>query len=324
VTTGTPALDPARLRMALRRPGDALSRASIATVPILWNNVDQPDLVPFVDADAVLDDIARTGYEGTQLGNGFPRGEALRAALAARSLRLAEVYVSLPCTADGPGDGALDVGRERLALLHEAGGEVLTLALDGTPERSRASGRAAEPGTPRLTDDGWRRLGEVVDRIAAEATAAGHEVTFHQHTGTFVETAAELDRLLDVTDPLALGVCLDVGHWTVGGGDPVAAIRTYGRRVRQVHLKDVDAVVLADLRADRLEDFGAAIRARLFTELGAGLLDLPAVLEGLVDLDYRGWLMVEQDSCWGPPAESAAIGRRVLAEELRHLGARAA
>ena len=26
--------------------------------------------------------------------------------------------------------------------------------------------------------------------------------------------------------------------------------------------------------------------------------------------------MVEQDSCWGPPSESAAIGRRVLAAAL--------
>lgn len=33
-----------RLRDRLRRPGDALSRASIGTVPILWNNVDVPEL----------------------------------------------------------------------------------------------------------------------------------------------------------------------------------------------------------------------------------------------------------------------------------------
>jgi hypothetical protein len=30
--------------------------------------------------------------------------------------------------------------------------------------------------------------------------------------------------------------------------------------------------------------------------------------------------MVEQDSGWGPAAESAAIGRRVLAEALRQVG----
>jgi len=311
-----------RLRRALRRPGDALARASIGTVPILWNNVDQPALAARVDAATVLDDIARTGYEGTQLGNGFPRGLALREMLDARALRLAEVYVSLPCTIDGPGDDALDVGRERLALLHDGGGEVLTLALGGSPDRSATSGRAADPSTPRLDDAAWRTLGGIVDRIASEAIAAGHTVSFHQHTGTFVETPDELDRLLAVTDPALLGICLDVGHWTVGGGDPADALRRYGDRVTQVHLKDVDAGVLAELRAGRLPDFDAAIRARLFTELGAGVLDLPAVLAVLAQRDYAGWLMVEQDSCWGPPAESAAIGRRVLAQELRCLGNR--
>ncbi|MFL5680637.1 MAG: sugar phosphate isomerase/epimerase family protein, partial [Chloroflexota bacterium] len=117
-------------------------------------------------------------------------------------------------------------------------------------------------------------------------------------------------------------ICLDVGHWTVGGGDPVEALRRFGERVTHVHLKDVDAEVLAELRAGRLVDFGAAIRARLFTELGAGVIDLPSILGVLAARDYAGWLMVEQDSCWGPPAEAAAIGRRVLAAELRLLGSR--
>jgi inosose dehydratase len=320
VSPGSAALQREQLRRALRRPGDALSRACIGTVPILWNNVDQPNLAPAVDAATVLDAIARTGYEGTQLGNGFPRGEALRAMLADRGLRLAEVYVSLPCSVDGPADDALDVGRERLALLHEGGGDVLTLALRGSPERSRASGRTDAPETPRLTDGGWQRLASLVDRLAAESVAAGHDVGFHHHTGTLVETPQEMDRLMELTDRRSLGVCLDVGHWIVGGGDPVAALRRYGRRVRHVHLKDVDPEVFADLRAGRIPDFEAAIQARLFTELGSGVLDLMGVLSVLAKRDYSGWLMVEQDSGWGPPAESAAIGRRVLAETLRQIG----
>jgi inosose dehydratase len=312
-----------RLRRALRRPGDALPNASIGTVPILWNNVDQPDLVPRVDAATVLDEIARTGYEGTQLGTGFPRGAALQAMLDERGLRLAEVYASLPCSAAGPADDALDVGRERLELLHKAGGDVLVLALDGSDERSAASGRAADPDVPRLDDDAWRRLGKIVNQIATEAIAAGHTVAFHQHTGTFVETPDELERLLAVTDRERLGICLDVGHWTVGGGDPVEALRRFGDRVTHLHLKDVDATVLAALRAGEIADFDEAIRMRLFTELGAGVLDLAGILGALARREYAGWLMVEQDSGWGPPAESAAIGRRVLAQELRRLGGQA-
>lgn len=309
-----------RLRALLRRPDDALPGASIGTVPILWNNVDLGDLAPLVAAEAVLDEIARTGYEGTQDGRGFPRGDRLRAMLAARDLRLAEVYLSIPCGLNGPPDDALEIARDRLQVLHEAGGEVLVAALDGSPERSAWSARAADPRVPRLTAEGWRRLAALVDRLAAEAAELGHRLAWHQHTATYIETPAELDRLLGLTDAAAVGVCLDVGHWTVGGGDPVAALRRYGERVTHVHLKDVDEAALRALRSGEIRDFGAAIRARLFTELGAGVLDLAGVLRALDERSYRGWLMVEQDSCWGPPSESAAIGRRVLAAELRRLG----
>ena len=77
-------------------------------------------------------------------------------------------------------------------------------------------------------------------------------------------------------------------------------------------MKDVDPAVLADLRAGRLPDFAAAIRARLFTELGRGVLDVDGVVAALEAIGYGGWLMVEQDSTWLAPAESAAIGRAAL------------
>jgi inosose dehydratase len=289
-------------------------------VPILWNNVDLTDLSELVPAETVLDEIARTGYEGTQEGRGFPRGEPLRAMLADRGLRLAEVYASIPCATDGPTPGALDAALDRLAILHEGGGDVLVAALDGTADRAAWAGRAADPATPRLTPNGWTSLATLVDTLARRADDLGHPLAWHPHTGTYVETPAEADRLFELTDPDLVRICLDVGHWTVGGGNPVEAIRRLGERVTHVHLKDVDPDVLAGLRSGTVRGWDEAIRVRLFTELGAGVLDLPGILAALAERDFAGWLMVEQDSCWGPPSESAAIGRRVLAAELRRLG----
>ena len=309
-----------RLRTVLRRPGDALPKARIGSVPILWNNVDLADLAPPVEPAVVLDEIARTGYEGTQEGRDFPRGQRLRDMLAVRELRLAEVYASIPSGPDGPADAALEAARDRLAILHEGGGDVLVAAFDVSRERSIWSGRAADPRVPRLTRDGWRRTARLVDRLASEAADLGHRLAWHQHVGTWIETPEELDGLLDRTDGRVVGICLDVGHWTVGAGDAVAALRRYGERVTHVHLKDVNPRPLCGLRAGTIPDFPSAIRERLFTELGAGVVDLPAILGALDERGYSGWLMVEQDSCWGPPSESAAIGRRVLALELRRLG----
>jgi inosose dehydratase len=308
------------LRVRLRRPGEALAGASIGTVPILWNNVDVEELRLGTSADTVLDEIARVGYEGTQLGLGFPEGTALQAALTTRGLRLAEVYAALPATTAGLGADALANGRERLRLLHEGNGDVLCVALDGCREREDFAGRASDPATPRFAETAWPGLAEVLHTLGDEAIRAGHRLAFHPHAGTFIETPDEVSRLVAATDPRRVGICLDVGHYLVGGGDPVEALRWLGSRVTHVHLKDVDPDVLESLRTGTLVGFGRAIRARVFTELGAGALDLLGCLRVLAERDYDGWLMVEQDSSWSPPSEAAAIGRRVLAHALQDIG----
>lgn len=272
------------------------------------------------DATAILDEIARVGFEGTQFGTGFPEGEGLRDELDRRGLRLAEVYVPLPATVDGPRGNAMELAMEHLRLLHDARGEVLCVAIDGSPDRDASAGRADSPPTPVFTDAAWTSLVELLHRIADAAATLDHPMAFHPHAGTFVETPAEIDRLVAASDPERVGICLDVGHHIVGGGDPVAAIRELGERVRHVHLKDVDPSVLDRLRAGRFTGLGHAVRGGLFTELGAGALDLDGVLELLAERDYAGWLMVEQDQTSGPPSESAAIGRRVLATAVRRLG----
>lgn len=301
----------------LRRAADALPAASIGTVPILWMNAADAERW---DATSILDEIARLGYEGTQLGANFPVGRSLRGELARRQLRLAEVYVPLPATPAGPTADAIDVARRCLARLHEAGGDVLCVAVDGSADRDAIAGRAGDDDTPAFTDDAWAALVALLHRIADEAAALGHVTVFHPHAATYIETLDEIDRLLGATDPARIGVCLDTGHHLVAGGDPVDAIRTLGDRVRHVHLKDVDAHVLAGLRDGAYGGLADAVGHGLFRELGTGSLDLDGVLAALAACAYDGWLMVEQDKSLGPPSESAAIGRRTLASALRRLG----
>jgi len=304
---------PAERATPLRKGAPAGDRIGI--VPIIWNNADLPDLAPPVPALTVLDEIARLGYSGTQLGVGFPRGRALAAELASRRLRLAEVYAALPCDASGPAPAAAEVARAGLEELDAAGGDVLVVALAPSPERDEWVGRAQR--APGMTDEGWRSLGASLNDLGAEASRRGHRVAFHNHAATYVETPEEVDRLCRATSPEWVGLCLDVGHATLGGGDAVAMIRRYSERITHVHLKDVDAGPLEDLRSGRLTGFEAALRARVFAPIGRGVLDLPAVLDALSEAGYQGWMMVEQDTSWEPPSEAAAIGRSVLAAMLR-------
>jgi inosose dehydratase len=303
--------------------GKGLDGVSVGVVPIVWNNVDLAEDAALVPPEAVLDEIARLGYEGCQFGRGFPRGNALRTMLTERSLRLAEVYLALPLTATS--SDAKVLAREALDRLTAAGGDVLVLALGGeSAERDAWSGRAGSPQAPRLDADAWRSLANLLEDVGRQAIDRGHRLAFHPHTGTFVETPEEVEQLADATNPDLVGLCLDTGHYTVGGGNPVAALQTFGDRVRHLHLKDVDAAVLRRLRSGELRGFGAAIRERIFTELGSGVLDLDGVLGELAARGYRGWLMVEQDTTWLPPSEAAAIGRRVLAYATRRVTVQAA
>ena len=289
-------------------------RASIGCVPIVWNNVDLPDLAPTVGYDEILDTFARLGYAGTQSGRGFPEGEALREELVRRNLRFAELYSALPADAGGLTDDADALARADLARLVAAGGEVLVVAVHGSPERDAFSGRV-DQGAPRWETPAYERLARLLDELAREAPD-GVRVAFHPHTATWIETPDEVDALAARLHGTAAGLCLDVGHYLVGGGDPVEAIDRHGSLITHLHAKDVDPVVLDRLRAGAIAGFGEAVRERLFTELGNGALDLRGVVEALRATGFEGWIMVEQDSSWLPPAEAAEIGLRALRTEL--------
>jgi inosose dehydratase len=297
--------------------GGGLAAAPIGIVPIVWNNVDLLDLAPPVPVDVVLEEVARLGFAGCQFGRGFPEGEELRRAMTARGLRLAERYCELPSDRDGLGISARRTAFDLLELTITDGGEVLAVALTAGGERDAWAGRASNTGAPRWQAASFVELAELLGELA-EAAGDACCVTFHPHSATWVESSDEVDQLAALLDGAA-GLCLDVGHFLVGGGDPAAAIARHGSLVRHVHLKDVDGGVLDRLRSGKISSFADAIRARLFTELGNGLLDLRGVLGQLAGIGYEGWLMVEQDSSWLAPAEAAAVGRRVLDYALAQL-----
>ncbi len=284
----------------------SLANAPIGCVPIVWNNVDLPDLGPAVPFGEILDAYVALGYAGTQHGRGFPEGEALHAELERRGLRFAELYSAIEADANGLTRGAGDIARRDLGRLIAAHGEVLNVALDGGGERDRWSGRVAN-GAPRWPDSAFDELGALLGELATTAPD-GVRVTFHPHTATFIEAPDEVDELARRLPGTGAGICLDVGHCIVGGGDPVAALRQHGALVTHVHVKDVDPAVLERLRAGEIDGFMGAVRERIFTEPGNGMLDLDGMLAELAARDYDGWLMVEQDSSWLPPVEAARIG----------------
>ena len=293
----------------------SLADAPIGCVPIVWNNADLPGLAPLAPPDEILDAFQRLGYDGTQHGRGFPEAAELVDALHRRGLRFAELYSALPADAGGLGPDAAAIARRDLDRLVAAGGEVLVVAVHGSPERDALSGRV-DASAPRWPDEAFDRLALLLKELAG-AAPDGVRVAFHPHTATWIEAPDEVDAIAARLPGTGAGLCLDVGHYLVGGGDPVEAIGRYGSLITHLHLKDVDPAVLARLRAGEIEGFGGAVRERIFTELGNGALDVAGIVEGLDRIGYFGWIMVEQDSTWLQPSEAAAIGIRVLRHAIR-------
>ena len=199
----------------------SLRDAPIGYVPIVWNNADLLDLAPETAATIVLDEMARLGYAGTQFGRGFPEGEELRATLAERGLRYAELYSALDASPDGLAADARDVAHRDLDRLVAAGGEVLVVAIDGGGERDAWSGRVSE-GAPRWPASAYDELADLLADLANVAPV-GVKVAFHPHTATWIEAPDEVDELASRLVDTGAGLCLDVGHYLVGGGDPVDA-----------------------------------------------------------------------------------------------------
>ncbi len=284
--------------------------------PITWNNEDlQLELGPPIDYATVLDEVAASGYLATELGDGFPRDPAvLRRALSERGLSLPSAWCGLGFFQAQP-EADIEHTRRLCGLLAAVGASFVNLADEGTPERKALACRADSPEAPRLSPSEWEQFAERVCQAAEVAREHGVQATFHLHAGTWVETRDDLEELLSRAPAPLVKLCWDVGHAICGGVDPLAVVRDHPERIAYIHLKDVDGEVLDGVRRDGV-DFSDAVRRRIFTELGHGRLDVAGLLKTLRDIGYDGWLMVEQDSTWLAPIDSARRSR----EYLRSLG----
>ncbi|MGI8713052.1 MAG: TIM barrel protein [Solirubrobacteraceae bacterium] len=266
------------------------------------------------DALTLLDAVSAAGYGGVDLGpvGYLGTAETLAGRLSARGLGLAGGFLELPLSeperlADARGELEL-----LLDVLDTLPGTPLapkpTLADAGSPARVRYPGQAATDRSVGLDEAGFKRFADGLARVVDRCRERGYDPTFHHHAATHVEAQWEIERLLEGSD---VGLCLDTGHLLLGGGEPVSAIRAWSGRINQVHLKDA--------RRSRLEEIVAGglpvveiWRRQAFCALGDGDIEIPQVLDALVEIGYSGWLVVEQDVLPDPsdPGRPAADQRR--------------
>ncbi len=145
---------------------------------------------------------------------------------------------------------------------------------------------------------------QVNDQIAS-AEKYGITVGIHNHLGSPVETAEQLDYFMEHC-PKA-GLILDTGHLHGAGGDPMAALEKYYDRLVMVHVKDYE---ITDANAS------AWYQRLRFCELGAGAMgDVNMnVLKALVAKGYDKWLAVEHDTHLRDPRIDLKVSREYIAK----------
>lgn len=133
-------------------------------------------------------------------------------------------------------------------------------------------------------------LAKGLDQAAEIVKKHGLIPSYHPHLGSLAETPEQIHKLFGLTD---IAFCPDIAHLVAGGSDALELIKKYYDRIQYVHLKDLDA-------------------NKVFVPLGAGTVDLKAIIVFLKEQGYEGDWLVEIDGYPGDPSEAAETSMNYL------------
>ena len=280
----------------------------VGTAPDSWgvwmaNDPKQPPWEQF------LDEVVLAGYEWIEIGPfGYLPTDApiLLGELDRRGLKAVAGLVGADIHKPGVWPtlkkDLLDTG----SLLAACNAKFLSLA-----GGSYLDAKTGIPGSVTAADnDEWDRMIENTHR-AAELTRVefGIMLLFHPHAYGFIETESQINRFLSLTDAGSIGICLDTGHYGYRGGDPVRLMRRYHSRIPHLHIKNFDEEIREKVQSEGVPH-SSAVQLGAFCELAHGGVDFVSLLAVLRDIEYSGWVIVEQDMYPAPFDKPFPIAKR--------------
>lgn len=268
----------------------------IAAAPISWGVWEANGASGWtVDPDTYLGQVRELGLSATEFG---PEGWLPEDA-SARKAKLDEY-------------GLQGLGAFLPVLLHDADHDPLPEAeaiLDiylaagaSTIIYAPLSGGQGYNDRPELSEAEWETFFANLARLVEAARTRGITPTLHHHMGMMIQTAEEIDLLLERSD---IGLCLDTGHATIAGASPVELARKYADRINFVHLKDVDNAVAAKVQRGELL-YMDALGQDIFSPLGQGDVGIADLVRTLEEAGYGGWYVMEQDAVLASEADLPA------------------
>ncbi|WP_026459661.1 myo-inosose-2 dehydratase [Schaalia suimastitidis] len=293
-----------------------MSRIRLGCAPIAWTNDDMPELGGETTYQQILSEVALAGYEGTEIGNKYPKDPTvLNKELQLRGIRIAAAWHGCLLTT-----GTYEVEEQRFLefcdYMVALGADCVNICEQGHSIQGMRD-KSVFADKPTFTDDEWQRLADGLNRFGRLAKDKGLRLAYHHHMGTGVQTRAEIDRLMEMTDPDALLLLVDNGHLLFSGENTADVIAQYLPRIGHMHLKDIRPAVVEQAREQGWSFLDAVLHGA-FTVPGDGETDFATLLRPVVESDYDGWFMVEaeQDPALANPLEYAKLARKTLHDSL--------
>jgi sugar phosphate isomerase/epimerase len=121
---------------------------------------------------------------------------------------------------------------------------------------------------------------ELLPYIDEKVKEYGFNYAIHLH-GPDIDIYPDADDVWEHTKDLdpRIGMCLDIGHDTRNGKDPVADLKKYYTRVFDIHLKDVTG----------------STKLGYSVEVGRGIIDFPALVKMMREVNYNGVISLEHE-----------------------------
>ncbi len=290
------------------------NKVKLGIAPIAWTNDDMPDLGAENTFEQCISEMALAGFTGCEVGNKYPKDtDVLKKALDLRGMQICNAWFSTFLTTK-PYEETEKGFIEHITFLKKMGAKVVGISEQG--HSIQGTDKSIFDDKYIMNDDEWDALCTGVNKLGKVAKDMGITLTFHHHMGTVVQTAAEIDRLMENTDPELFNLLFDSGHLAYCGEDYMYILKKYINRIKHVHLKDIRPTVIAEVKANG-ESFLQGVRKGTFTVPGDGVIDFEPIFKVLEENNYEGYVLVEaeQDPAIANPFEYAKMARAYIAEK---------
>ena len=277
---------------------------SMSFLPVWW-----PKRETNVTLPKCIEDLSKLGYQGVSLTRAW--NEQIVAAygtfarfrehLEANKMEIASVYYP---------DMFHD--RTKWPMIMENAEELASFLKEFNCNNMVVGAPARKYVDWVMTDEEVTNTAKCLNRMAAIALKYGVKPTVHPHFEGTIEKRAEIDRLMALTEPELVGLCLDTAQSYVAGVDFLDALRTYKDRVSLLHFKDArEKGVRMGYHGRYYWEVG---RRAWGYDMGTGKIDFPAVMNVLKEIKYDGWVVIEfdQPDLTPTPYESAKANKEYI------------